>query len=471
MKAGVILPLLAGLWTCAAAREVTLEAQPFAVRLELEALVVPGDAQLLAIAPQSGAPWEVQSVLAHGTAVKRGEALLRIETRDLDAELEKQRLDAKQRKLAFEKASKELEALEISVPADLAAIERKAARASQDLDYFTKVARPASQAEAKQSVIVYEQRVESVREELRQLEAMYKADDLTEDTEEIILKRQRDEVKNGEFNLEQVKRKAQQALETELPRQAEDLLEAQRRSSQELAQARESLPRGLELKRQELAKMKLANAEADHALAQLEADRQAMEFKATSDGVLYYGEFANGSWNGAEATKLLVPGAKLPAHRVFATLVPNTSKPRLAARLTEAQAGTLTTKTKGSASTPSQPQAPFPVSVRTLATIPDGEGRYLLELDAELPAEVRVVPGMAAKVVLQPYQSEKALLVPKEAITRDSSGVARVALRLADGKLEQREVRPGREHNGNVEILKGLEAGQVIVIGNEEKPS
>jgi HlyD family secretion protein len=465
------LPLLAGLWTCAGAREVTVEVQRFAVELEVEALVVPGEPLAVTIAPATGVGWTLEEMAGHGSQVKKGETFLRLDTREIDSELGKQRLDAKLRELALAKAVDELAALEESVPVDLAAAQRKAERAREDLEYFTKVGREAARAQAAQTVVKYEHRVESIREELTQLEAMYKADDLTEETEEIILKRQRDDVAEALFDLEQVKLKTAQAIDSELPRQEQDLKEARLRSDFELAQATENLPRALEMKRQELVKARAANAEADRALADLEADRKAMEFVAPADAVIYYGEFANGSWNGAEAAKLLVRGAKLPAHRVLATLVPASSKPRLVVRLTESQLGGITAKTKGSAALAAQPGSFFPVSVRTLAAYPDGDGRFLLELDAQLPDDLQALPGMSAKVRLTAYQADKALLVPKDAITRDAAGAPHVALRLANGTIERRVVRTGHEHNGNVEILTGVEAGQVVVVGSEEKPS
>lgn len=448
-----------------------MEAKPFAVELELEALVVPGEPVGFAIAPLSAAPWTLEQIAPHATRVKKGDTVLRVETREIDVELAKQRVDAKIREFALTKAINELAAMELEVAADLAAAQRKAARAKQDLEYFSTVGREAARANAAQSVTSFEQRLESTQEELTQLEAMYKADDVTEDTEEIILKRQRDDVNTAKFALAQAKLKASEVFDTVLPRQDEDFKEAVLRGDFQLAEANENLPRSLEIKRLELAKARAAAAEADRQLADLETDRKAMTLTAPADGILYYGEFANGSWNGGEMTKGLVRGAKLPPYRVLATLVPATTKPHLTVRLTEEQLNSLSLKTKGTAALPTHPNTYFGVTVRSLAEYPDGEGRYLLELDPQLPDGIAAVAAMKAKVVLQAYQAEKALLLPKEAVTRDAAGAPYVALRLANGTVEQRVVRIGHAHKGNLEILDGLEAGQVVVVESEEKPS
>ena len=56
------------------------------------------------------------------------------------------------------------------------------------------------------------------KDELDQLEKMYKADDLTEETEEIVLKRQRNAVEFAEFSLENAKINSDEMLNIRMPR-------------------------------------------------------------------------------------------------------------------------------------------------------------------------------------------------------------------------------------------------------------
>ena len=60
-------------------------------------------------------------------------------------------------------------------------------------------------------------------EELKQLEKMYKADDLVEDTEEIILRRQRFALESAEYGLEVTKENSAYNLKTAIPREAAKL--------------------------------------------------------------------------------------------------------------------------------------------------------------------------------------------------------------------------------------------------------
>ena len=84
----------------------------------------------------------------------------------------------------------ELDNLKESTPQKLEAAKRSHRVANEDFTYFDKTNRVQREKSARFNLKSAEQRLENALEELKQLEKMYKADDLTEETEEIILKRQ-----------------------------------------------------------------------------------------------------------------------------------------------------------------------------------------------------------------------------------------------------------------------------------------
>lgn len=71
-------------------------------------------------------------------------------------------------------------------------------------------------------------------------------------------------------------------------------------------------------------------------------------------------------------------------------------------------------------------------------------------------------PNMFAQVVLHTSNSEKTLLVPREAVIRTGSS-DRVVLALGDGKFKSIEIKLGRLNENSAEILAGLEVGERIV--------
>ena len=78
-------------------------------------------------------------------------------------------------------------------------------RARDDHKYYVEIERPLQEESTKRSLQSSERYLESATEELNQLLKMYKEDDLTEETEEIILKRQRYAVESAEFRLKSSK--------------------------------------------------------------------------------------------------------------------------------------------------------------------------------------------------------------------------------------------------------------------------
>ena len=107
------------------------------------------------------------------------------------------------------------------------AVDKRVQRnADDDYSYFESTGRAQREKSALFNLKGAEQRLENVMEELKQLEKMYKANDLTEATEEIILKRQRDAVDMAKFRLEVAQIEHEKTLKQEIPRREESLKDA-----------------------------------------------------------------------------------------------------------------------------------------------------------------------------------------------------------------------------------------------------
>src|SRR6185503_13684977 len=90
-----------------------------------------------------------------------------------------------------------------------------------DYELYTKVDGPMAKNSAEFALKSTEQSLEYVTEELKQLEKMYKADDLTEETEEIILKRAKNDVDRSQFLTEQARLRHERSTTLDIPRNAE----------------------------------------------------------------------------------------------------------------------------------------------------------------------------------------------------------------------------------------------------------
>ncbi len=113
------------------------------------------------------------------------------------------------------------------------------------------------------------------------------------------------------------------------------------------------------------------------------------------------------------------------------------------------------------------PGESFSGSIYAIEPAVDESTRTVL-LRARLPNPgVRLKPGMFARVSLDLERRDNALLVPEQAIVPRGDG--RFVFRIADGKAQLVKVEMGVRRPGEVEIVKGLEAGDTIVVDGQLK--
>ena len=88
-------------------------------------------------------------------------------------------------------------------------------------------------------------------------------------------------------------------------------------------------------------------------------------------------------------------------------------------------------------------------------------------IEASVPADLDVAPGMFARVFLSVSTVADAVVVPDSAVLTGIQG-GRIAFVFNDGKAALRQVRTGVEADGQLQIVEGIEPGeQVIVAGHE----
>ncbi|MEZ5303785.1 MAG: HlyD family efflux transporter periplasmic adaptor subunit [Verrucomicrobiales bacterium] len=314
-----------------------------------------------------------------------------------------------------------------------------------------------------------EQLLDNAREELVQLEKMYKADDLTEETEEIILRRQRNAVESAEFRLGRVKVEAEQQLTVGIPRQGEALKAARRDAELAHELAEKNLPRALEQKRFEVDKLRRDNAKAEEKLADLRADRKLAVVKSPAEGILIYGTSEEGAFPGAAgAAKKLVPGGKVAAREIIMTVV-DPGKLAAFAKIPEAKLADVAPGREGVAAPEANPAAEIPAKVESLGYIPAVGGGYPAKLSLQPPADLMppLMPGMKLKVSLGTSEKENVLLAPKSAIFEED-GKSFAYLAKEDGGHEKREVKVGATNGKNLEVKDGLKEGDKILAKKPE---
>lgn len=454
------LPLLIA--ATAQAAEIPLEAKDFSVTHKIEASALPRDATVFRISPERWSGFEVLSVADHGTTVKKGDSLVLMDTTAIDEKLADTRRSIAKGNLELASAEQELATLRKTVGEQLERLKRRADESAEELSYFVKTQRKSSEESAGFGLKQKEQILASYKEELKQLLQMYEADDITEETEEIILQQQKDAVEAAEFSLKMEMLNHKRTLSVNLPRKEKVLTEARDDSALALESQSKELPRSIERKKVTVEGLKTSLKRSEKSLAELGKDRALFEIKAPGDGTFYHGSIENGKWTTGDILKKLVAGGSLPAGQPFASFIPSPSEIVAIAFPSQAIAQRLEAGAKGTAMMVGRGDIEIPVTVQSVAETPGPDQTYKIVFEAEWPETLQPKAGQKLEIQLISYFKENAISVPTKVLTYRPEGWT-VEVKLADGKTEQRKVTLGRSTLEETEITSGLEPGQVII--------
>ena len=453
------------------AGEFKVEKKPFKATVALDGVFLPNKVHALKIDPKTWADFTIKELVGQGDPVKKGEPVVGLDTKAIDRQLADDTDATSLRKMALGAGELDLANLEKTTPWQLETTERAYERAKDDHEYFVEVGRPLQEESTKRSLQSAERYLESATEELNQLLKMYKEDDLTEETEEIILKRQRYAVESAEFRLKSVKLSTKRSLEVTIPRSAIDQEQALKDAEILWKTARENLPTALQQKRLEIKKLQLADKRADEKSTELKADRAQMDLQASADGRIYHGEIRNGRWNAAAAAKFMKVGGKIPPRVIFASLIPADVPMQLSAFVDETAIAKLKKGQKGYVAPVSSPRSRLSVELAEVADHPAVDGKYHVVLKVSAgPDGLHLVPGMKGKVKITTGDEGDRLAIPANALHEEADGSYSVKVKGEDAKENKVAVAVGTESNGKIVVLSGLEEGQVLITPDAPAP-
>ncbi|MFO7908316.1 MAG: hypothetical protein R6U98_37110, partial [Pirellulaceae bacterium] len=402
-----------------------------------------------------------------GKKVEQGDTLVELDMTEINQQLRDLEKDVKLGELSQRLAETEWELLQKSTQLDLEAAERDKRIVEEELEYFRETDRAFQIEAAKQSLKNARDSLTYAEEELRQLEKMYKADDLTEETEEIVLKRARDQVERARFSLKSTELRTKRRLDKSIPREAQELREAARRAEITWAKSQEAIPAQLKQKKIELEKQRVETKQRQEKLEKLRQDRDMMAVKAPADGTVYYGKWTRGAWSGLESVAAkLTEGGKLSPHGVFMTVV--SPRPlRIRAKVPEDKLHRLSRGAQGTAVPNGYPDLELTASLRHLSPLPVGNGTFDGQFQVILSDEAEaIVPAMSCDLTLVVYDKKDAITVPADAVFEDDVDGRRdvVYVKRPKAEPEKRKVAIGRKSEKKWEIVGGLKAGEEILL-------
>lgn len=425
--------------------------------------------------PEAWTDFEIVEVVEHGKKVRKGETLFKFDSEKLDEAIADLELEQRINELAILKAEEEMPRMEKTLKLDSVAAERSNQQAKEDFERYREIDRPMMEKTAEFMVKYYNFNLNYEKDELEQLEKMYKADDLTEETEEIVLKRQKNSVEFAEFSLENAKLSRDETLNIALPRYDIRIKEGLERSEMAQARARQALTVDLNTARYALEQRKKARTKSLERHGKLLQDRQLMEIKSPADGTVFYGQSVNGRWSDtATLINKYKPKSNVSAGSVLMTIV-DTRPLSVISSVDEGKRPDVSDGQKAKIALPAEDAERVAGEVKSISPIPVSAGKFEIKFDLtqdEIPAWI--VPGMSCKVQITTFNKKDALVVPKTAVHDDEENEDQKYVWLVDSedeeaKPERRDVKLGKRKGTDVEIVKGLKEGDVISLDNESK--
>lgn len=439
---------------------------PVRVALSLKGVVESGQMAEISLRPEASTlPLTVEKAVEHGTAVKKGDVLVELDPEKIDQAIKDLEVERALADLALKQAERELPILEKFAPLDLAAAERAKARADEDLARFLQIDRPLEELSAQFQMKSSEFSLEYARDELSQLEKMYRSKDLTEETERLILKRHQFQVEMAEFQVKSAETTRDRTFKVTLPRQEQAERDAADRQALALQKVKDTQELEVGQKRLALAKLRHDGKRGEEKLAKLREDRKLYTVLAPADGVVFYGRSTFGQWAAAStvAPKLQKGGVLTPGEVFLTVVAPRPAFVRAAVE--EKDLHDLRPKLRGKAVPAGYPGRGVPARVASVSPVPVSPGNFEARVDLDLgEGDDAVMPGMACTVKLVAYEKDQALTVPTSAVFADDADDSQYVYATREGgKPEKKAVKVGRAAGDRTEILDGLREGDELL--------
>jgi multidrug efflux pump subunit AcrA (membrane-fusion protein) len=411
---------------------------------------------------------KIKNVVEEGSVVTKGQVLIEFDPEKLDKAIAEAEFAVRNSEFDFSDAQLAMQEVTRTFELDTAIAERTWKNAQEDHEYYRAVSAPERLKDLDYDEKTAGYRVEYAKDELDQLEQMYTEDELTEESEEIVLKRARRDVESAERFMARQLLQIERERKTEIPRdnlRQEDQLQ---RASLEYEKSKITLPVKKQRTEISLAKSEFEVQNNKQKLEELKADRDKMSLMSQSNGMVYFGKCVRGKWtgvSGSESRRLEV-GDKVPADKVVMTVV-DAGQLMIRADLEESKLGDVQPRLRGNALVKAAEDAVIPVTVKSVSRVPLGDGKFDCQLVPQLPGNLQVMPGMTCKMSFLVYENAQAVVAPSKSVFSDDEEVSHYVY-VVDGEATQRrEVRVGRKSGDDIEILDGLAKGDKIA---KDKP-
>ena len=402
-------------------------------------------------------PLKVARAVSNGSRVVAGDVLLAIDTASVDRQVAAAESTLTVAQAAVAKAESDLALGDRGDALAMDTARQSAADAVAGLKRYDQTDGPAAVTAAGLQAKEVDAALDDATDELNQLRQMYKTEDLTNQTADIVLKRavRQQDVYRTMDRLAQVTADRATTFEPAVRRHGMAASVAAEGLSIDVLAASQAQARV-----GRAASLTAARAAADDAgrtVAELKQDRASLTVTSPVAGLVVYGAFVDRAWQPVEADKLGAGRKVQPGEVLMTVYRPGHLRVAVACEQSRWQlmpAGTAVTV---------RPEAVPGVTYAgtceaAVPVVTGGKPDATLGVPVSLPmVDGRLAPGMYAAVDVDVPPAAGVLLVPVTAVYH-----GRVRVRHADGTTEPRPVEIGRRTDKQVEVRSGLTDGEVV---------
>ena len=254
----------------------------------------------------------IARVAGQFAVVKAGDSLLEIEPTDFKRAMATVESAAETARAALKKVEADAE---IGARADTLTLRQTQDAlklAEANVAYWEKIDGPHFLAQMELGLKQWRDSVEDQQDELDQLRKMYKSEELTSATADIVVKRAIRKLEQTKITQKMVEEKSQRTKDQDYPNLKQKVLDGLEQAKNQLATSQATQEQAAVTRKGAATAARLALEQAEEKLRDMKADEQLLAVKSPVDGVVVYGTTSDGGWQGGDP-KGMKPGEKLAA--------------------------------------------------------------------------------------------------------------------------------------------------------------
>ncbi len=450
---------------------VELKKEPLRLTVRLTGTFESKQAATVRLKGEEFTAFEVLNAVKHGASVRKGEVLIRFNEQKYNEAFADRKRALRLSEIALKEEEIALRYLETRQPITRETQDRQKREADEDLAYFFNTEQNWTKRQIDMMLKRSDFSLESAKEELKQLEKMYKADDLVEETEEFILKRTKFMVEMQDFFNEMMREDMSRMKGTLLPRMETTTKTTAKLADLDFRKSKETFGFVLEQAKLKLEKSTETHKKLVESYNKFVADKQMLQLRSPADGVVYYGEYSGetskGKWSGAAqlAGGLKVKDTVKNDQVLFTIVDPTASLMR--ATVTEKDLRWVHPGVSGKVQPTAFPNIRLNAKVAEINGYPSPANDFVTLLSVEVPGGTKIYPNMTGSVDLTVYDKKDSILVPTTALKReeledDSWSHAYAFVLCKGGTTSKVKVRLGEVKGDKTEVLGGISEGAKV---------